>query len=197
MSKRIITLAVTLAVVGGLAGQSFAANTQAQDSSGPNSPNTSTDSNNSAFSDNLGDVGNDKSFASHNDDSVNDSGNLSAPTSSSFNDSSIRTYDSHDNLSDNQAAIGQVNLNDSYAKDINAADNGSTILDGDVKIGDNYNYGYGYGGDTNVNTGILSDSIQGNYSASFHNVGVGLNNTFAYGSSLNSSQTSNINVLSP
>jgi hypothetical protein len=197
MKKAITTLAVTLAVVGGLAGSAFADNDLDQVSFGALSPNTAVLSNNDLLSDNKSDVGNDKSIFSHNDGSTDDSYNLDVRVRDSGNDFSRREFDSHDDFSNNQLGLGQVNVNGSYTGDINAADNGSTILDGDVSLGSGYGYGYGGSSDNNINTGILADSIQGDNSAQFKNVGIGLNNTGVSFSSLNNNQTSNVNILSP
>jgi hypothetical protein len=198
MKKIMTTLAVTLAVVSGLAGSAFADNKLDQTSFDPLSPNTAILSNNDLLSDNKTDVGNDKSKSSHNDGSTDDSHNVDVKIKDSGNDYSKTSYDSHDDNSKNQLAFGQVNVNGSYTGDINAADHGSTILDGDVSLGGGYGwYGSGGSSDNNINTGILANSIQGDNSAQFTNVGIGLNNTGISHSSLNNSQTSNVNILSP
>jgi hypothetical protein len=202
MKKAITTLAVTLAVVGGLAGSAFADNDLTQVSFDDFSPNTALGSNNDLLSDNKSDVGNDKSILSHNDGSTDDSYNLDVRIKDSGNDFSRRDFDSHDDFSNNQLALGQVNVNGSYTGDINAADNASTILDGDVELGGG-GFGFlGFGGgggsdDNNINTGILTNAIQGNDSAQFSNVGVGLNNAAVLFSDLDNTNTSNINALLP
>jgi hypothetical protein len=198
MMKQTRLLALAVAVMGTLAGVSYADNTLDQTSFGALSPNTALLSNNDLLSDNKSDVGNDKSFGSHNDFSIDDSFNKDVRVKDSFNDYSYKSFDSHDDYSSNQLAIGQVNVNGSYTGDINAADNCSTILDGDVNLGSGYGYGYGYGGgssDNNINTGIATNSVIGDASAQFSNVGVGLNNTGVTNSGLSSENTSNLNLL--
>lgn len=208
MNNRVLALAFTLAMTSVLAGTAFADNTQVQTSFGPISPNTSTGSNNDTLSHNNTDTNNYQPVASFNDFSTNDSFNVSVPITNSFNDSSTHVKDSHEDESVNQAAVGQVNLNNSYADDINAADNCSTIFDGDVKIGSSGGYGgygyaqegYGYGNgdsESNINTGIMANSIQGNESAQFTNVGVGANGSHVDDSSMNSGSVSNLNLLNP
>jgi hypothetical protein len=195
MMKQVRLLALAVAVMGTLAGVSYADNELDQLSFGAFSPNTSVLSNNDLLSDNKSDVHNDKSFGSRNDFSIDDSFNTDIRVRDSFNDYSYKSFDSHDDLSDNQLAIGQVNVNGSSTGDINAADNCSTILDGDVSLG---GYGYGYGGgsdDNNINTGILTNAVQGNGSAQFANVGIGLNNTGITNSGLTNENTSNLNLL--
>jgi hypothetical protein len=198
MMKQVRLLALTVAVMGTLAGVSYADNELDQISFGKLSPNTAVLSNNDLLSDNKSDVRNDKSFGSHNDFSIDDSFNTDIRVKDSFNDYSKRSFDSHDDFSDNQLAIGQVNVNGSSTGDINAADNCSTILDGDVSLGSGYGYGYGYGSGSdynNINTGILTSSVQGNGSAQFTNVGIGLNNTGVTNSGLTNESTSNLNLL--
>jgi hypothetical protein len=198
MMKQARLFAVTVAVFGTLAGVSYADNKLDQTSFGALSPNTAILSNNDLLSHNKTDVGNDKSKFSHSDFSINDSFNKDTSVKDSFNDYSKESYDSHNNNSSNQLAIGQVNVNGSGTGDINAADNCSTILDGDVSLGSG---GYGwYGGGSgsnynNINTGILSNSVQGDSSAQFSYVGIGANNTGISNSGLSNENTSNINLL--
>jgi hypothetical protein len=194
MTKKVAVLALSVAFAVTLAGRAFADNAQNQNSAGAFSGNSSLGSNNDTFSDNNLDTNNYQPLASFNDSSTNNSYNTSVPITDSFNDNSYHSKDSHDDNSVNQAAVGQVNLNDSVADDINAADNCSTIFDGDVN---SLSLGYGGGGGGNINTGIMSDSIQGDYSAQFKNVGVGANDATIDSSSVNSTSTSNINLLSP
>jgi hypothetical protein len=205
--KKAVALAFGVLMATAVAGSAFADNDLTQVSLDDFSPNTAVLSNNDLLSDNKSDVGNDKSIFSHNDRSIDDSFNTDIRIRDSFNDYSRKEFDSHDNFSNNQLAIGQVNVNGSYTGDINAADNTSTILDGDVSTGEGGYYyltdakgGYGYGGgsdDNNINTGIISNSVQGDASAQFSNVGIGLNNTGVSFSGLDNKNTSNINALLP
>jgi hypothetical protein len=196
--KKAFALAFSMVIMTTVAGSAFADNKLDQTSFGALSPNTAILSNNDLLSHNKTDVGNDKSWSSHSDFSINDSFNKDIRVKDSFNDYSKESYDSHNNNSSNQLAIGQVNVNGSGTGDINAADNCSTILDGDVSLGSG---GYGwYGGGSgsnynNINTGILSNSVQGDSSAQFSYVGIGANNTGISNSGLTNENTSNINLL--
>jgi hypothetical protein len=196
--KKAFALAFSMVIMTTVAGSAFADNKLDQTSFGALSPNTAILSNNDLLSHNKTDVGNDKSWSSHSDFSINDSFNKDIRVKDSFNDYSKESYDSHNNNSSNQLAIGQVNVNGSGTGDINAADNCSTILDGDVSLGSG---GYGwYGGGSgsnynNINTGILSNSVQGDSSAQFSYVGIGANNTGISNSGLSNENTSNINLL--
>jgi hypothetical protein len=199
MQKKFVALALSVVIVGVAGARAFADNTEIQGSFGFGSPNTSTFSNNDLFSDNTTDSGNFTPIGSFNDLSTNNSGNLDVKVKDSFNDSSTFSKDSHDDNSVNQAALGQVNLNDSYADNINAADNCSTIFDGDVKIGSSGG-GYGWGGgsgDNNINTGVMSNSVLGNDSALFSNVGVGANGSDIKDSTISTGSTVNQNLLNP
>jgi hypothetical protein len=206
--KKAVALAFSVLMATAVAGSAFADNDLDQTSFGALSPNTALLSNNDLLSDNKSDVGNDKSILSHNKFPTDDSFNTDIRIKDSFNDYSKKEFDSHDNYSSNQLAIGQVNVNGSYTGDINAADNTSTILDGDVSSssGGPYYYaetkdGWGYGGggssDNNINTGLVSNSVIGDGSAQFSNVGIAANNTGISFSGLDSKNTSNLNVLLP
>jgi len=199
--KKAFALAFSMLIMTTVSGSAFADNKLDQTSFGALSPNTAILSNNDLLSHNKTDVGNDKSKFSHSDFSINDSFNKDIRVKDSFNDYSKETYDSHNNNSSNQLAIGQVNVNGSYTGDINAADHSSTILDGDVSLGGGGYGWYGwYGGGSgsdynNINTGILTNSVQGDSSAQFTNVGIGTNNTGIQYSGLENKATSNVNVL--
>jgi hypothetical protein len=207
--KKIAALAMSFAVIGVLAGNAFADNAQGQISFGPFSPNTSAFSNNDVGSGNTTDSGNFTPIGSFNDLSTNDSYNIDVKVKDSFNDSSTFSKDSHDDNSANQVALGQVNLNDSYADNINAADNQSTIFDGDVKIGSNGGgyggygdfgfggYGGGGSGDNNINTGVMSNSVLGNDSALFSNVGAAANGSEIKDSTISTGSIVNQNLLNP
>jgi hypothetical protein len=207
--KKAVALAFSVLMMTTVAGNAFADNDLTQVSFDDFSPNTALLSNNDLLSDNKTDVGNDKSIFSHNDFSTDDSFNTDIRVKDSFNDYSKKEFDSHDDFSNNQLGIGQVNVNGSYTGDITAADNLSTILDGDVDSGDggyyyisdekygHDKYGYGGSGDNNINTGILANSIQGDKSAQFQNVGIGLNNSDVLFSGVDNKNTSNLNVLLP
>jgi hypothetical protein len=202
--KKAFALAFSMVIMTPVAGSAFATHKLDQTSFGSLSPNTAILSNNDLLSHNKTDVGNDKSKFSHSDFSINDSFNKDTSVKDSFNDYSKESYDSHNNNSSNQLAIGQVNVNGSYTGDINAADHGSTILDGDVSLGGGgygwygSDYGWHSGGSNdynNINTGILTNSVQGDASAQFKDVGIGTNNTGIKFSGLENNATSNVNVL--
>jgi hypothetical protein len=200
MNKKFAVLALSVAMVSVLGGRAFADNFQGQGSLGAFSPNTSLGSNNDLFSDNVTGSYNVTPILSFNDLSTNDSGNLDVKIKDSFNDSSQKTIDSNDDNSVNQAAIGQVNLNYSDAGNINAADNQSTIFDGDVKIGGGgggWGWGGGGSGDNNINTGAMSASVLGNDSALFSNVGAAANGSDIKDSTISTGNTLNQNLLNP
>jgi hypothetical protein len=115
------------------------------------------------------------------------------------------SYESHNVFTQ----TGQLNAANSDVYVGNLAGNDSTILDGDITLG--YLPGYptpvdaaasgliaapGWGGlDVNVNTGIMTDSIMGNYNQQANGAGVATNGNIGKDASVNSTQTSNLNVF--
>jgi hypothetical protein len=136
----------------------------------------------------------------------------SGAASPNLYDSTIKNSDLVGGNQDNSSwshnkydSTGQVNLTQSKADNINAADHYSTILDGDVDFGGG---GYapdamlskgGYGGASNINTGIAQNSVIGNASAQFTNVGIGINGEVgggkSDGSNFNNSQNQTLNFV--
>lgn len=143
-------------------------------------------------------------------------------TKDSYNKTAKNSFNSYDVSTDYKEAKGSYNTKDSYNSkeetqyvngligatgdgtnkiDVFANDH-STAWSGDVDLGGLKGCGApGFGGGVNVSTGITTDSIIGNNSAMFTNVGVGINggaglpNGIPSGASINNNQSNNYNLI--